>query len=252
MDMRCQRRRRCRDRAVRQRRCASGAEPAGVRGDRRRRSNPGDVRRGSSDLPQLEHSIQRRALLYDKTGEEHYNLISALHKSMRNSDPDAAVYWIARMLEAGEDPLYIARRHDPLRLRRYRQRGSAGACRRGRREGCRAFHRHARRQQRARAGGDLPGHRAQEQRRVHRLQRRGGRRASRSRGAGAAASAECTDEADEGFELRQGLPVRARGARRHRRDGLPAAVARRAASTTSRPIADSRRRSSDDSTGGRR
>ena len=62
------------------------------------------------DLPQLEHSIQRRALLYDKAGEEHYNLISALHKSMRNSDPDAAVYWLARMLEAGEDPLYIARR----------------------------------------------------------------------------------------------------------------------------------------------
>jgi putative ATPase len=62
------------------------------------------------DIPQLEHSIQRRALLYDKSGEEHYNLISALHKSMRNSDPDAAVYWIARMLEAGEDPLYIARR----------------------------------------------------------------------------------------------------------------------------------------------
>ena len=50
------------------------------------------------------------ALLYDKTGEEHYNLISALHKSMRNSDPDAAVYWLARMLEAGEDPLYVARR----------------------------------------------------------------------------------------------------------------------------------------------
>jgi putative ATPase len=62
------------------------------------------------DLPQLEHSIQRRALLYDKSGEEHYNLISALHKSMRNSDPDAAIYWVARMLEAGEDPLYVARR----------------------------------------------------------------------------------------------------------------------------------------------
>jgi putative ATPase len=62
------------------------------------------------DVPQLEQSIQRRALLYDKGGEEHYNLISALHKSMRNSDPDAAVYWVARMLEAGEDPLYIARR----------------------------------------------------------------------------------------------------------------------------------------------
>jgi len=62
------------------------------------------------DLPQLEQAIQRRALLYDKAGEEHYNLMSALHKSMRNSDPDAAVYWMARMLEAGEDPLYVARR----------------------------------------------------------------------------------------------------------------------------------------------
>ncbi len=61
-------------------------------------------------VPFLEQVIQRRALLYDKNGEEHYNLISALHKSMRNSDPDAAVYWLARMLEAGEDPLYIARR----------------------------------------------------------------------------------------------------------------------------------------------
>jgi putative ATPase len=53
---------------------------------------------------------QNRSLLYDKTGEEHYNLISALHKSMRNSDPDASVYWLARMVESGEDPLYIARR----------------------------------------------------------------------------------------------------------------------------------------------
>jgi len=52
----------------------------------------------------------RKSLLYDKTGEEHYNIISALHKSMRNSDPDAAVYWLARMLEGGEDPLYVARR----------------------------------------------------------------------------------------------------------------------------------------------
>jgi putative ATPase len=54
--------------------------------------------------------LQNRMLLYDKTGEEHYNVISALHKSMRNSDPDAAVYWLARMIEAGEDPLYVARR----------------------------------------------------------------------------------------------------------------------------------------------
>jgi putative ATPase len=62
------------------------------------------------DLARVEQAIQRRALLYDKSGEEHYNLISALHKSMRNSDPDASVYWLARMVEAGEDPLYIARR----------------------------------------------------------------------------------------------------------------------------------------------
>lgn len=58
----------------------------------------------------LEQCTSKKSLLYDKKGEEHYNLISALHKSMRNSDPDAAVYWLARMLEAGEDPLYIARR----------------------------------------------------------------------------------------------------------------------------------------------
>lgn len=58
----------------------------------------------------VEQCTSRKSLLYDKTGEEHYNLISALHKSMRNSDPDAAVYWLARMLEAGEDPLYVARR----------------------------------------------------------------------------------------------------------------------------------------------
>ena len=58
----------------------------------------------------LEQCIGKKMLLYDRNGEEHYNLISALHKSMRNSDPDAAIYWLARMLEAGEDPLYIARR----------------------------------------------------------------------------------------------------------------------------------------------
>lgn len=61
-------------------------------------------------LEVLKQCIGKRSLLYDKKGEEHYNIISALHKSMRNSDPDAAVYWLARMLEAGEDPLYVARR----------------------------------------------------------------------------------------------------------------------------------------------
>jgi putative ATPase len=61
-------------------------------------------------LQDLENALQKKALVYDKSGEEHYNLISALHKSLRGSDPDAALYWLARMLAAGEDPLYIARR----------------------------------------------------------------------------------------------------------------------------------------------
>jgi putative ATPase len=65
---------------------------------------------GEIDLALVSDLAQNRALLYDKSGEEHYNLISALHKSMRNSDPDASVYWLARMIESGEDALYIARR----------------------------------------------------------------------------------------------------------------------------------------------
>ena len=62
------------------------------------------------DVAHLRDLLQRKVLLYDKAGEEHYNLISALHKSMRESDPDATIYWLVRMLEAGEDPLYVARR----------------------------------------------------------------------------------------------------------------------------------------------
>jgi putative ATPase len=69
---------------------------------------PGGVRRVDAAL--LRDALQQGALYYDRAGEEHYNQISALHKSMRNSDPDASLYWLARMLEAGEDPLYLARR----------------------------------------------------------------------------------------------------------------------------------------------
>lgn len=65
---------------------------------------------GEITLEVVKEALQKRVLLYDKAGEEHYNLISALHKSVRNSDADAALYWLGRMLEAGEDPLYIARR----------------------------------------------------------------------------------------------------------------------------------------------
>ncbi len=75
-----------------------------------RQEGEGEERRRVVTEAILEDAIQRKVLLYDKTGEEHYNIISALHKSVRNSDPDATLYWLGRMLEAGEDPLYVARR----------------------------------------------------------------------------------------------------------------------------------------------
>jgi putative ATPase len=70
----------------------------------------GDGGRMSVDLEWMKQAFARKALLYDRAGEEHFNIISALHKSMRNSDADAGLYWLARMIEAGEDPLYVARR----------------------------------------------------------------------------------------------------------------------------------------------
>jgi len=73
-------------------------------------SEPDKSGRRAVTQARLEDVLQRRLLPYDKSGEEHYNLISALHKSVRNSDADAALYWLARMLESGEDPLYLARR----------------------------------------------------------------------------------------------------------------------------------------------
>ena len=65
---------------------------------------------GILDAELIEHAVQRKGLRYDRAGDEHYNLISALHKSIRNSDPDASLYWLARMIEGGEDPRFIARR----------------------------------------------------------------------------------------------------------------------------------------------
>ena len=99
--------------------------------------------------------MQRKVLLYDKSGEEHFNLISALHKSVRSSDPDAALYWLARMLEAGEDRMYIARRlvrmaiediglADPRALEQCHRRQAGGA-----------FPGHSGRRSGAGAGGDL-------------------------------------------------------------------------------------------------
>jgi len=100
---------------------ASRPGPGAVRGDHAAGDDTAEASDGDAtangaagagriDRALLARAVQRRALLYDKSGEEHFNLISALHKSLRNSDPDAGVYWLARMIEAGEEPLYIARR----------------------------------------------------------------------------------------------------------------------------------------------
>lgn len=75
-----------------------------------RKGPPLDKTPRSIEMSDVEQAVQQKALQYDKAGEEHYNLISAFHKSLRGSDPDAALYWLARMLIAGEDPLYVARR----------------------------------------------------------------------------------------------------------------------------------------------
>jgi putative ATPase len=84
-------------------------------GDARRALNTLEIaaslgRSGPVTAAEVQEALQQRTLLYDKSGEEHFNLISALHKSLRNSDVDASLYWLARMIAAGEDPLYIARR----------------------------------------------------------------------------------------------------------------------------------------------
>ena len=87
---------------------ARSAGPAGGNVGARLSASPNTARIITTEL--LEDVLQRKLLRYDKAGEEHFNLISALHKSVRNSDPDAALYWLTRMLESGEDPLYLARR----------------------------------------------------------------------------------------------------------------------------------------------
>jgi putative ATPase len=74
------------------------------------REDPSKEKPINITLQDVERAMERKALLYDKTGDEHYNLISAFHKSLRGSDPDAAAYWLGRMLSAGEDPFYVARR----------------------------------------------------------------------------------------------------------------------------------------------
>lgn len=158
----------------------------------------------------LEQCISKKSLLYDKNGEEHYNLISALHKSMRNSDPDAAVYWLARMLEAGEDPLYVARRvtrfasediglADPPRPRD-RHRRLPGL----------PLHRYARMQRPSHRSRRLYGPGPQIQRPLYGLRTHQKRRPQTTRRTRPPSHPQRRDQTHERTRLRQRLPIRPR------------------------------------------
>ena len=164
----------------------------------------------------LEQCTSRRSLLYDKNGEEHYNLISALHKSMRNSDPDAAVYWLSRMLEAGEDPLYVARR-----LIRFASEDVGPGGGGGRLPGL-PLSGHARVQRPPDPRGGVPVPGAQVQQPVRGLRDRQAGRPEDAGGTSAAADSQRPYPADEGPALRGGLPVRSRHPGETHRHGVPA------------------------------
>jgi len=150
----------------------------------------------------IREAVQKKALLYDKSGEEHYNLISALHKSLRDSDPDGALYWLGRMLEAGEDALYIARR-----LVRFASEDIGNAD-----------------PQALRLALDvLSRSRPQVQCRLRRVESGAPGHSGQTGRAGPSASPQCPDGTHGQSGLWQGLPVRPR---RPRRPGLPGAPAR--------------------------
>ena len=182
----------------------------------RRRAAAGPRRGGAGGF------IERRALLYDKAGEEHYNIISALHKSIRNSDADAGIYWLARMLEAGEDPLYVARR-----LVRFASEDIGNA-------DPRALEMAIAAKDAVHFLGMPEGNTALAQAVVYlsaapksnavylAYGAAAQRRHTRRRLAGAAPPPKRADAADEGPRLRQGLQVRARRGRGRRRDVVAA------------------------------
>ena len=130
------------------------------------------------DLALVEEAAQQRALRYDKAGEEHYNVISAFIKSLRGSDPDAAVYWLMRMLEAGEDPLFVARRMVIFAAEDVGNAEPQALPGRRRRQGRRALRRPARGPHPARAGRDVPRHLPQVERGLSGHARGGRRRAA--------------------------------------------------------------------------
>ena len=140
-----------------------------------RAARPGEI----FDAAKLQEVVQRRAPIYDKSQDGHYNLISALHKSVRGSDPDAALYYLARMLDAGEDPLYLARRIVRMAVEDIGMADPQALVDHQRGEGRVRFSRLARGRTRAGAGGDLRRDRAEVERGLRGI-RRGEARARRS------------------------------------------------------------------------
>ena len=170
-------------------------------------------------------ALGRKVLLYDKTGEEHYNLISALHKSVRSSDPDAALYWLARMLESGEDRMYIARRVVRMAIE------DIGLADPRALEQCMAM------QQCVHFLGMPEGDLAIAQAVIYlsvapksdaayrALGEVTQEVAGRARRAGADATAQCAHPGDEGLGLRRGISARAQVRGRGEPDGVPAGIA---------------------------
>ena len=168
-----------------------------------RAARPGEIF-GSAELADI---VQRRAPIYDKAQEGHYNLISALHKSVRGSDPDAALYYLARMLDAGEDPLFLARRIVRMAVEDIGMADPQGVGHCQRCQGCLRLSRHA-----GGGAGDCPGgglhrHRPQIQRALCRLQ--GCAKAGQGQWLADAAQSDPqrADQADEGGGVWRGLPL---------------------------------------------
>ena len=204
-------------------------------------ATPGEDGRRRVDLEAMRQAFARKALLYDKAGEEHFNIISALHKSIRNSDADAGLYWLARMLEAGEDPLYVARRlvrfaSEDVGLADPQALVVAMAAQQavhfiGLPEGALAL---------AELVVYLAA--APKSNALYVAYGAGGEGRPRDAGrAGAAVDPQRAHAADEGPGLRRGLPLRPRRGGGRRRDGLPARGARSAGATTAPPTAGARR-----------
>ena len=159
------------------------------------------------DAARLVEVVQRRAPIYDKAQDGHYNLISALHKTVRGSDPDAALYYLARMFDAGEDPLFIARRVVRMASGGYRPCRPAGAGCRERRQGRLRLPRQSRGRAGDRASRGLCRDRAEIERGLHSIRRRSGAGESAWLARAAEDHPQCADQAHEARGLRRNLQI---------------------------------------------